>query len=830
MIRLTENAQAAADKINVEPNLIFRIPKYDKIFGSAEISEYIRIGDPDLYIGSYPGWDSWVIGGVRAIQNQSQYMSYTAGGGTSTNLVQKLAPDRKEGTTITSMVVTLIDKNEEISRLISPGFDLDDILGADTEIWLGFKGTGYPEDYEIIFRGIVNDIDSGPGYVNFLLSSVEDKKRRALVVEATTELAAAIPLGPLASIQVLDGSIFSNAVLGPDGSPDPSISRTFIINDEIFSYTSVSGNVLSGITRGLYDSVQTVHDVGDDVKRGFRLQGNGIDLALKIMLSGWQGPFVEGVDIKHLNRIAPAIPRTNAVFFQRKNVLKEFGLTVGDFVSVTGATNPANNFTNKEIVEIQVTDDGSFVTVDDVSLVDELDSPGTASFRSKYDTLNIGLKMSPAEVDVEQHEYLRDFFLSGYTFDLRDLFEVNVAKTLIDDQIYTSMACFSIPRKGRSSITYSIGPIGGQVARRLDLDTVTNAGSLKVKRSLASNFTNVVRYAYDYDVVEGEFKKSKSFRSLSSQSRIPVLDKVLAIDAKGLRSGGGEALIEASADRLLSRYQFGAEHISGAKLVFGFGYPIEIGDVVLVDYAALKLTDSDTGDRAGGQKYMEVINKTLNVKTADVSVDLVNTSFGLGDRFATVGPSSIVDSGSTTTKLNLKKSYGTGEFEVETYKWVDYIGEKILVHSEDWSQEAETTLLAIDSINVAILVSPALPFAPVDGYIIDAPFYPASSDPNENINWKLPHAFLSATVQIVSAVSQTRFAVSASDFPKFAVGSLVRLNNIDYSQESPEAEIINVYPGTFEIEMDTPSGFTINNTHFAKLMAFADGGQSYRLI
>lgn len=830
MIQLTESAKSAAKKITVEPNLIFRIVKYDKIFGSAEISEYIRIGDPDLYIGDYPGWDSWVIGGVRAIQNQSNYISYNAGGGTSTNIVQKLAPDRKEGTTITSMVVTLIDKNEEISQLISPGFQLDDVLGADVQVWMGFKGTGYPEDYEIIFRGIINDIDSGPGYVNFLLSSVEDKKRRALVIEATTEITANIPLGPLASVSVLDASIFSTAINGPSGTPDTSISRTFIIDEEVFSYTGILGNTLTGITRGLYGTVEATHASGDEIRRGFRLQGNGIDLALKIMLSGWGGNFVEDVDVKHLNMISPTQQRQNSVFFHRTNVFKEFGITAGDYISVSGATIPANNFTNKEIIDVQVTDDGSFVTVDGVSLNDELDSPGTASFRSKYDTLGIGLRMTPAEVDVTQHEYLRNYFLSGYTFDFRDLFDVSVAKNLIDDEIYTSMACFSIPRQGRSSVTYSIGPIGGQIPQTLNLNNVLNTNGLRLKRSLASNFTNVVKYAYDHDVVNDEFVRARSFRSQTSLNRIPVLDKVLAINSKGLRSGGGEALIENSADRLLSRYQFGAEHIVGVKVLFGLGYTLEIGDVILVDYGSLKLTDYDTGDRAGGLKYMEVINKSLNIKTADVSIDLVNTSFGLGDRFATVAPGSIIDSGSVNNKLFLKKSYGTGEFEQETYKWVDYIGEKILVHSEDWAVEYETTLLAVDTINVAILIDPALPFVPLDGYIVDAPFYPLSSDTSENINWKTPHAFLSATVPIVSAVSQTRFTVSPSDFARIFVDSLIRINDINYTQESPEAYVTVKHIATFEIEIDTPTGFTINNTHYAKLLAFADGGQSYRLI
>jgi hypothetical protein len=825
MLRLTEAAKAASQKINVQPNVVFRIVKYDKLFGADYISELIRIGDPDLFIGN-----DWVIGGVREIQNQSPYISFNTGGGTTTSLTQKLSPDRKEGTTVTSMVVSLIDKNEEISRLISPGFELDDVLGTEVEVYLGFKDTAFPEDYEIIFRGLINDIDSGAGFVNFLLSSVEDKKRRNILLPQTAELAAAIPLGPISTITLNSTENFLLPINGPDGVLDASLSGFVKIDDEIFSFTGISGNTLTGVTRAQFGSLEAVHDAGREVKRGVRLQGRGIELALKLMLSGWQGPFVQNVQIKNFNQINPTLNIPNSIFFERVDLKKQYGLTIGDFVSVSGASNPANNFTLRKIRDIQLTNEGSYMVVDASAFVTELNTSALASFRSKYDTLPIGCKMSPAEVDVEQHEKLNEFFLNGFLFDLRDLFEIPSAKTLLDVELYAPMACFAIPRQGRASVTYSIGPIADQSIKKIDVSNVMNAPQLKLKRSLSTNFWNTVKYAYDHDVVKNEFLKVKTFSSALSKTQIPIGDKALEIESKGLRTGLGANLIENSANRLLTRYQFGAEYISGAKLIFGDGFPLEIGDVVLVDYGSLKLTDTTTGDRQGGQKFMEVLNKSLNIRTGEVVVDLVNTSFAVGDRFATISPGSKLASGSTTTRLNLKRSFATAEFDNEARAWQDYIGQDVIVYRPNWSVSATTKIQAVSLDPSALLVDPPLTFSPAENDIIALDFYPTDTDPATRQEIKLLHAFLCAVSPIVTGISQTEIEVPASQISKFVVGGLIKIFSPDYLLESPEAEIIAVDDVANRVEFDTPTGFPILNTYFAVTSGFKDESKWYRYI
>ncbi len=825
MIELTQNQRDALKQITLTPTMLFKISGYDKVFGSAEISELIHIGDPDLYIGN-----DWVIGGVRAIQGQNPYLSFTAGGGTSSTISQKIAPDRKESTSVSSMVVSLIDNNEEISQLISPGFDLEDILGRECEIWIGFAGTAYPQDYNIVFRGLITDIESGAGYVNFTLLSSEDKKRRPLIVKKTSELNGTLLIGDT-TINVVDGSIFTNKVLGPDGNYDIAIERLGLIEDEIVMYNSVSSNQLLSVTRGYIGTAAAAHDDEQEIIPGIYLQGNGITLALKIMLSGWNDYYAEDIEITSINYISAVDLLDGAVYFDKVNVERIYGITVGDFMTITGTTGGLNDITLLPISAIQVTEDGSYVIIDAATFVDELDTPGTASFRSKYDTLGIGLKMKPSEVDVAQHEFIRDNFLA--VFDMAfALFDVSVTKEFIDKDIYLPMACIGVPRSGRSSVTYTIGPIGANSIPTLDINNVKNAPSLKVKRSTANNFINEINFQYDYDSINNKFKTSKVFDSETSQERINTVGlKVMTIQSQGIKTNLQAGIITRnSADRMLARYQYGAEFITNVQLLFEVGYSIEIGDVVLMDYASLKLTDFNTGDRDGGLKYLEVMNKSLNNKTGDVTVDLVNTAFEVTDRYGSIGPASKVDAGATTTKLPIKMSFGTTIYQNETYKWIDRIGETILVHTPDWTSFAETTIKSVITAPPTIICDPALSFTPVADDIVDMPSYPTSTDTQEEIVWKSNHAFLSPNVDVAASASQTQVEVDPSDIAKFLVGAVIRINNFTYSDYSPEAVVTAVDTILNLVDFDTASGFTINNTHEIKFIGFADGGYSYRYI
>ncbi len=914
MIKLTEAARQAALATHVRPNLVFQIEGVSASFSAVQPGQFIKIGDPGLVIGN-----DWTIGGVKDIpaEEVKPYISFTLGGSTTSKITQQLSPDRSQGSSITSMTVSILDKAEEISNLISPGFQLEDIIGANAVVYLGFVGTAYPQDYYPLFRGVIQGVDSLPGMVNFFLANTEEKKRAGTFVPRTwpleerigankeitysidlgteastvllessghgflvddiirfetvgtlTEILAGLPyyiatvidanlfsikLTPVSApiifthemtdgiayatfngdeIKVSNPSIFAQKVLGPDGLYDPSIEFFAKIDDEYFSYTGASGTALTGVTRAQLSSAPEVHEVEADVQSAYRLQGQGIDLALKIYLSGWNGPFVEDIPVKNFVQVTPFLNIQNSIMIEDVNVEQELGLTLGDYATITGALEGPNNITALQIADIQITDEGSILVFTDSGLVVEENSAAVISFRSQYDTLGQGLKLKPSEVDIAEHQRLKQLFLSAFLFDFV-VDEIPNTKEFIEKQIYLPMSCFSVPRKARSSVSIHVGPIGGNVIPILDASNVCNADKLKLSRSIAAYFVNTVKFSYDFSIVDGKYRTVKVYESATSKARIPIGDKIMAIEAAGMKTTlDAVAQSEASANRLLGRYQFGAEHIKGMEILYGQGFPLEIGDIVAVNFSSLKLTDVKTGTRSGGIKLFEVINKSDDHRTGKVTADVQSTSFGIDDRFGTISQASLVGPGATVSRLPLTRSFGTKDYQRESYKWMDYIDEKIEIHSPDWTYREETFVIAVDATidPPALLVSPALPTPPLEGYTIQSPSYPDNDDLTDMANWKTRHAYMSQQIPVVASADETHFEVDPSDIDNFLVGATVQVHNADYTDLGPETIITAVDLGTNIVTMRDEAGFTIDNSHLIRFIGFKDGGSAYRWV
>jgi hypothetical protein len=909
---LTKTTANLAKQINVEPNIVLEIDGIETIFGAQSISEYIRIGDPDLYIGEYPGWESWVIGGVRLIQGQSSYLSFNNGG--TTRLTQKLDVSRAQGSSVTQFVVTLIDKNEEISRIISPGQVVDDVLYRDCVVRIGFKDSAYPQDYNVVFRGVIQSIKAGAGYINLILSASEAKKIPPIfpkvVSKSTTILnyrsgtladifyenrddvtnlvtvtyvntgvagsenvivvgtnitvqmqtgastarmikkaieedpdahqlvnakitgdedafqsAGSVSLDVGDTVDVEDGSLFKNPT---------DILRTFIkIGDEMMEYTNVTGDTISGITRGSFDSIPFLHEDGEEVQQVFQLEGNPIDIALKVMLSRGDEYYKEDVKIKSIVQVDAFNQIPNGVMFDQIDIFEEYGVAVEDLFTIEDADIPGNNVVDSIIVEAGYTNDGTYIVLADPLSVELTPANAVGKFKSQFNTLPVGMGMKNKEVDIRQHQYIRDTFLAVNEIAVVCTEEKN-GKDWIEQQLYLPAACFSVPRKGRSSIAYHIGPLSFEKIVLLSTDNVPNAKDLVVERSTSENFANTIRFLYDYDPVSGEYLTDPVYESEASKAQVKIGEKNITIESRGVRTNlNGANFTAQSARRLLSRYQYGAEYIKGVKVLFGDGYAIEIGDIVAVDFADLQLTDFKTGTRLGEIRLMECLNKTLDSKNGDVTVDLVNTVYNVDDRFGVISPSSRVGVGSTTTKVILKKTFSTKSFQKESLKWdnqnVSYIGQDVIVHNEDWSIVYETTIQGFDNNDPqGMLVDPPLSTAPGEEWVVCCPNYPTDTDPKVLQFWKNRHAFFSHSLLVASGSSQTVFTLAAAPANIPFKGSYVRLHNDDFSAYSPEVKVTDITG--LVVTVDKPLGFVPNSTHRVELIGFPDKGSAYRII
>lgn len=179
---LTPLAAAKAAGQNQIPQLVLEIKGYEHLISLGALTKYIRIGDQDLVIG-----DDWVIGGLNQFLNNLDIINLAA---SSKTISQQIVPDKGGSASIPTFSMSLIDVNEAMTRLISPSFELPDILGARADLYVGYKDTAYPQDFIRIISGIIDRTESGAG-ITLNIAHPEQKKRAEIFQKSTTALTSA---------------------------------------------------------------------------------------------------------------------------------------------------------------------------------------------------------------------------------------------------------------------------------------------------------------------------------------------------------------------------------------------------------------------------------------------------------------------------------------------------------------------------------------------------------------------------------------------------------------------------------------------------------------
>lgn len=714
---LTDNTLYESQQVAKEPIIVLKIDGVNTLYGSGTILKRIRIGDEDLLIG-----DDWEIGGINEYANQAKYISLD---GSTTSINQQLDIEKGRGSSISSMEISLIDFNSEITELVSPGVVVADVLGRKCKVYLGFaQNTTLNEDYIIIFRGIIDNVLSEQGRIKLNISSPDQKKRNNIFSSAEGYVNEALDNSET-TITVDNATNLLLPIVGPSGGTDTSFTSYIRVDDEIIKFTGISTNDLTTCTRAQLATTAAAHDNEADWKSFYRLEGNGIDLALKIMLSGWEGAFVEDVDVTNYNATLDGTPLTNIAYFSGVNIELEYGLTVGDYFKSSGATNAGNNISTwSEITAITVDDNGSYIEVDGVTFVEELGTAGVCQFRSQYDVLPSGCKMSPDEVDIEEHLRLKSLYLSSFDFDFYLKDTITNAQEFIEKELYKPMGAYSLPRKTRSSLGFFVGPLPGIGIKILDEDNVTNPQNLKTKRSLTKNFANTIVYKYEIDALEDKFLRGVITTSATSLSRIDVGQRALVIEAKGMREDlNGQNLATAYSNRRLDRYKFGAEFIDGIDVTYEFGFNIEIGDIISLDGSNLNLIDTTNGIRGMGQRYFEIINKKMDIKRGKITLDLLDTSFDTTGKYGLISPSSRVISGASQYEFTIDNYYSSVYGANEYRKWNPFSNPRVKVRSSNFTTRFGQSYITNITTSNVVTVSDALGFTPQSGDVMELADY-----------------------------------------------------------------------------------------------------------
>lgn len=913
-INLTRLAFEKSGQIIQKPQLVLEIDGVPTVYGIGTIKKYIRIGDPDLFIGN-----DWVIGGFNEVDDQLDLISLD---GTTSTIQQQLLQDKGGTSSASSIQISLIDKNNQITELITPGVIVDDILGRKATVYLGYQDTAWPQDFIVLFSGIIDEI-TAESRVILNITHPEAKKRSTIFPKTTTELTAALKFRSatiqsivyqtkrdvvgtvtitytgtasagsetvlvsgtsitvdiqngvstagqvrnaiektpeavaLVMTEILDGqaataqttvgatSLTSDttvSVTSTEGFLDAADSgnlRTYVrIDDEIIEYTGKTATTFTGCTREAFATSNkktrgTHHNNGTEVSSFYRLQGNALELALKILMSGGDTYFAENVEIGTIGEVEDVGVVANSVYFPGVNIQDKYGLVSQDMVTITGDPNAANNVTDREISSVVVTQFGSYLILDGASLVTSLNTPAVIKFRSKYNVLGEGLGMGGDQIDVPRFEEINTSFNSSiFDYDFYIDEDAIQAKDFIDSKILFPTGAFSLPRKGKISVGYSSPPLAVSNVPVFNSSNTARPDQNKLTRSSNKNFYNNLLFRYNRDILDNEkFLSGDLTADADSKNRIPnVGNKVFLIDAPGLRpSGDTDIIINILINRILDRYKFGAEKIS-IQSFYGDTFNIDIGDVVLYGDESLKLPDTKFGDREFRPRLFEIVNKFLDIKTGSSKLELIDTLYSTeGARFGIFSPSTIVGSGSSTTQIAITDSYSTVAPAKEKEKWQDFVGEQILIHNEDFSYAEERTFTGfLPGNDYIMLVDPALPSPPAAGCIIEVDPYPTGTEPSENLIYKNIFVFSDPQVQITAGTSSTVFSVGAGDVGKLFEGAFVIIHNDDWSSYSPETRILDITGTTITVEDDL--GFTPTSSFYIDLIGFPDEGAPYRYL
>lgn len=618
--------------------------------------------------------------------------------------------------------------------------------------------------------------------------------------------------------------------------------RTYVrIEDEVIEYTGLTATTITGCTRGalsLLDerSEGTHHDVEESVDTFYRLEGSAFEIALRVLMSGGPANFTEGIPIKSIVEVEGVGPIPNAVWFENLNIQDAWGVTIGDRATITGDDVPANNVTDAEIQDVVATPYGSYIVLTGVSLSSNLSSSGTIAFASKWNVLpaGAGLQMGGDEVDVPRFEELRDIFSSSifnYDFYLKDSV---TGKDFIDTEVLFPTGAFTLPRRGKVSVGYTSPPLGAADIKVLDSTNTTKPQQNKIKRSINKYFYNNVLFRFNEAVVDERMLSGDLEVQQDSKNRIPVGNKTLVINARGLRpSTDTTTIIEILKKRFADKYKFGAEVVS----MFGFygkTFDTDVGDVVVYGDSTLQLPDTKKGSREFSPRLFEVANKSLAIKTGEVKLDLIDSGYSLADgRYGIVSPASkTVAAGSSGNELKIRNSFETVAPRIEKSKWNPYVGQRIVVHDEDWDNVHETILLGFSpSDDFLMLLDTAPPFPILDDYVVDVAQYPDNDDPEDAQLLKRVFVYTNPTVGVLSGISDTQFTVPGLDASKFLEGAIVLVRGTGdeaWDLVSPEVRVTDVTGST--ITVDESLGFTPAAGYEIDLIGFKDGGSPYRYL
>lgn len=809
-LQITAKLSSLAKQTAKTPILILEVEGIPTIFGSSPLFESAKW---DL---DHITWDDGVTtwDGSTPIADQLTSISFER---STKRVTQQIRPDKEGASSVSTIVVDLVDLDNKIAPLFA--FDnLTEQLGKKCRVFYGLKGGEHPRDSLPLFYGFVDDFSFEAGRCIISISHPDNLKRQELYTEFQTELAVAV-----------DDTITTFEVDTSNGLITPQdVVRTYLkIGDEIVEVTNIAGTTLT-VVRGRFNTTSTAHDIDTELLSLYTVDGNPIELALKTYLSTeGNAPFVSAETIESINYVSPTESLIDSIIFSSEDIIQTTGLVAGDSVTLVGSA--FNDGTHTVLTGGILADGRSFIQVT-APLTTEVTFGITFSYLSQFNVLpdGAGIGLLNDEVDVVGMLNVRDDFLSDFEdYDTLFIDEEKDGKEFVDKELLYTQGIYTIPRKARVSCTYSAPPLASDITPTLDTTTIKNPGELGLKRTIHKFLYNAVQFKYDYDPVAEKFLARRSTFNTDSTVRIPTGNRVLTIESKGLvNNAQTNSKIDRIARRLLDRYKFGATQINNVKMLYRDGVNIEVSDRFLFGGDPdLQLPDPNTGKRNLKLKLYEALNKSLDIKRGEITLNLLDTGFSLENNRAVISNASGVASGSTTTRIIVEPIVDSSQWLYERQKWESFVGAKIIIRSADYTTEEETTILALDNSNQNGLLVDTLSGTPAVGSIVEFSLYDnqVTNTAGDAVKIKYCHRMASPAI----SVSDTTTSFDIDDTSYIFIGQKITVRSPDYTTDSFDdfTTIDNIIGNT--ITLTDALSFTPQVGDIMETYSFSDGRDGY---
>lgn len=808
---ITEVTRNLANQTSISPQLVLQIEGIDLKFSTDDVLRMPTLDEGYLL-------DDGLFLDTPIKDPESR--DYIEPKGSSKNVTSQLVPEKGGAGSVQSFKISLLNYRNELTELFKSNGNISDILGTDARVWLSFKGAEFPQDYIKIFDGFIDNFEVEHNLFNVSIAIPTQRVRQSLFNIISTKLDGNLG-NAITNIDVESTAGF----IIPTTAQEEYIKSYIKIEDEIIQLSpTVTATQFQNVLRGQLNTASNPHDDGGEVTSFIRLLGNPIDLTLRLLLSNPKDEYyINGASVDKFVQETDTTTIGNAIFF-KFDIVREYNARVGDTINVSGASEASNNFTGRLITAIAETPQGSVIIVDGDSLIVETGTSATIQVKSQYNVLpeKAGLGMKPKYVDLDGILAL-DTLLGASLPDIDIYVKDEIkAKEWLEKEIFKPIGLFGLNRKGRYSIYAALPPLNNGETVILNETNITNITKLKIKRSVTKNLYNSIVYKFQQDSLEDEFKAGEIIVSQNSINRIEVGNKQLTIEAAGLRDDvATRSAINRQAQRLIDKYQFAPQYITGLQVDFRVGYTLEVGDSVIFGGENVTIPDLESGLDYFPETLMQVENKSINISNATVTLDLINSAFGLQSRFGVISPSSYINS-SGGSFLILKRSFATTDLQVETLKWNEFIGRKVRIRDVGFTKEQILTIKEIgEDVENKLIFEEPISIVVNEDDILDLPDYDDAEDYH-----KKSYVFANPQ-ETITAVTDAQNV--EADPTNLFIGATVIVHNDDYTNISQEVTIDNIVVNA--ITFSEALNYTPSINDKIELVGFvSDEGLPYRYI